>query len=201
MTARITRLLLASRNSKKLQELVCIIKPLGIDVVSLLEFPDITETVETGTTFAENAIIKAQAALNATGLPSLADDSGLVVEALGGEPGVYSARFSGPGATDESNNQFLLTKLANVPDNKRNAAFVAVIALALPAGEILIFRGETTGKIIHNPRGVNGFGYDPLFLSDDLGITMAEADIESKNRISHRGRAINKLLEELENLI
>lgn len=201
MTARITRLLLASRNSKKLQELACIIKPLGIDVVSLLEFPDITETVETGTTFAENAIIKAQAALNATGLPSLADDSGLVVEALGGEPGVYSARFSGPGATDESNNQFLLTKLANVPDNKRNAAFVAVIALALPAGEILIFRGETTGKIIHNPRGVNGFGYDPLFLSDDLGITMAEADMESKNRISHRGRAIKKLLEELEKLI
>lgn len=188
------RLVLASHNAKKTAELRAILRPLDIELASLADYPGAEAPEETGLTFEDNTVIKAKAALALTGLPALADDSGLVVDALGGEPGVHSARYAGEDAGDTENNLLLLKRLAGVPSARRQAAFVSVIALALPGGEVKTFRGETRGVILEKARGEGGFGYDPLFLSDDLGATFAEAAAEDKNRVSHRGRALAQLI-------
>lgn len=191
------RLVLASHNAKKTKELREILTPLGITILSLVDFPGAPEPEETGDTFEENAAIKAKSALAFTGIAAIADDSGLEVDALDGAPGVYSARFAGERAGDAANNSLLLEKLADIPDADRTARFVSVIALAEPGGEVVLFRGETEGRILESQRGDAGFGYDPLFLSDDLGITFAEADSVAKNRVSHRGRALARLVDSL----
>ncbi len=190
-------LALASHNAKKAAELKAIIKPLGFSVLTLADFPGAPEPEETGSTFEENAIIKAISAREFTGLPCLADDSGLAVDALGGAPGVYSARFAGENTNDAANNALLLAKLSGLPETLRTARFVSVIALALPGREPFLFRGECEGFILDEPRGEGGFGYDPVFFSRDLGKSFAEASGAEKNRISHRGRALAKLMEVL----
>lgn len=190
----IKRLVLASHNAKKAKELQAILAPLGVGLSTLADFPGAPEPEETGTTFEENAAIKAKSALDFTGLPSIADDSGLMVDALNGAPGVYSARFAGEHAGDAANNRLLLEKMAGVAAAERTARFVSAVALAEPGREIRLFRGETAGRLLESLRGEGGFGYDPLFLSDDLGVTFAEADADAKNRVSHRGRALAQLV-------
>lgn len=184
------RIVLASHNRKKAAELRAILEPLGIRLLSLADFPGAPEPVEDGDSFEANALIKARSALAYTGETALADDSGLMVDALNGGPGVHSARFAGENADDAANNRLLLEKLSGTPSEKRGAKFVSVAAIALPDGESAIFRGETRGVILESPRGAGGFGYDPLFLSLDLGLTFAEADQEAKNLVSHRARAL-----------
>jgi len=188
-------LVLASRNAKKVRELAEILAPVGVRVRPVSDYPGVSEVEETGSSFEENAALKACAVRQATGLAALADDSGLVVDALGGEPGIRSARYAGPGADDAANNRLLLERLASVPEAQRTARFVCAIAYA-PAGggEPVFFRGETGGRMLRAPRGANGFGYDPLFLSDDLGVTFAEAGAGAKHEVSHRGRALAAFL-------
>lgn len=197
MPGVLRRVVLASHNAKKAEELRRILAPTGVELLSLADFPGAPVPEEDGDTFEENAVLKARSALAHCGLAALADDSGLAVDALDGEPGVRSARFAGAGATDADNNALLLRRLAGLPPERRGAAFVSVVALALPGGEVKTYRGETRGRILEEPAGERGFGYDPLFLSDDLGITFAEADADTKNRVSHRGRALAKLLADL----
>lgn len=185
------KIVLASHNTKKAAELRAILASPGCEILTLADFPGAPEPEETGETFEENAIIKAASALAFTGLPSLADDSGLMVDALGGAPGVRSARFSGGG--DKANNTLLLQKLQNTPDDKRTARFVSVVALALPGRAPALFRGECEGVILHEPEGTGGFGYDPLFYSRDLQKSFAAAPASEKNTISHRARALAQL--------
>ncbi len=153
--------------------------------VGVTEFPP-----ETGASYEENALIKAGHVAVASGLPALADDSGLEVEALQGAPGVYTARFGGPGLTDGERMAHLLKKIRNTPNELRKARFVAVIVLATPAGAVHTFSGESAGTVLQGPRGVDGFGYDPIFFSLELGKSFAEASTEEKRRVSHRGRAL-----------
>ena len=182
---------LASRNPGKLAEMREILGELGIRVLSQADVGVDVEPEETGTTFEENARIKAVAVMQACGLPAAADDSGLVVEALGGAPGVYSARYGGALAhTDAERSALLLKNMENV--EHRGAKFVSVIAVAYPDGRIVTARGECCGEIAREQRGTNGFGYDPLFLLPD-GRHMAELSSEEKNAISHRGRALREL--------
>lgn len=191
------RLLIATRNAGKLAEFKAMLAPLGLRTLGLADFPGAPAPEETGDTFEENAVIKAQSAAEYSGIPALADDSGLEVEALNGAPGVRSARFAGAEASDPANNRLLLQKLAGLPPERRRAKFVAVLALAWPGGRTRTFRGEAQGRILSEPRGLGGFGYDPLFFSDDLGMSFAEAEAPAKDGISHRGRALARLLEEL----
>jgi XTP/dITP diphosphohydrolase len=188
-------LLIATRNAGKLAEFKAMPTPLGVRIFGLADFPGAPIPEEIGDSFEENAVAKARSAAKYSGFLSLADDSGLEVEALGGEPGVRSARFAGAGASDLANNQLLLRRLAGIPPEQRLARFVAVLALAWPDGRTRTFRGEARGWILSEPRGLYGFGYDPLFFSDDLGMSFAEAGARAKGRISHRGRALARLLE------
>lgn len=181
----------ATANAHKLKEMREILNRL--ELISEREAGFFEEVEETGATFTENALIKARAVCKATGLPALADDSGLCVEALGGAPGVYSARYSGGGSAE--NRALLLRNMKNVSD--RRAYFACAVALVFPDGRELIAEGKSCGKILHEERGECGFGYDPIFLSDDLGISFAEAEEEAKNSISHRGRALRELLKRL----
>ncbi len=190
------RLVLASNNFGKLRELRAMLSD-RFDVCSMREMGVAMDVEETGTTFEENALIKAQALMDVCGCATLADDSGLCVDALGGRPGVYSARYCGVHGDDEANNQLLLKELENVPE-PRTAHYGAAIALCRPGHEPLIVYGACEGEILRAYRGEGGFGYDPLFYSKDLQMTFAEADAESKNRVSHRARAIQLLLEKLE---
>ncbi len=186
-------IVLASRNPKKVKELRAILAAAGLAGVAVLpvsDFPDARRVEETGPTFAENAALKARSVRDDTGLPALADDSGLVVDALGGAPGIHSARFAGPDATDAANNDLLLRKLAELPEEKRRARFVCTLAFAVPGRETRFFTGETPGVILDVSRGAGGFGYDPLFLSVDLHLTFAEATEAQKASVSHRGRAL-----------
>lgn len=194
------RLVVASHNPKKVRELRTILEPLGIGLVDLGDYPAATPPEETGATFEENALLKARYACGLAGLPALADDSGLEVAALGGAPGVRSARYAGAAADDGQNNRKLLADLSRTPPEKRAARFVSVVALVWPGGESRTWRGETTGRILDSPRGAGGFGYDPLFLSDDLGKAFAEADDAEKNRVSHRGRALAAMAAYLDGL-
>jgi XTP/dITP diphosphohydrolase len=188
-------LLIATGNKGKMKEFAALLAALPIKLYSFNDFPDFIPPPENGKTFAENAVIKATAAMLATGLPTIADDSGLCVEALGCDPGVFSARYAGVGATDADNNAKLLQELAGTPAAGRRAAFRCVIALCCPEGEPLLFNGELNGLILETSAGAGGFGYDPLFMVPEYGKTLAELPLEIKNRISHRGRATAALKE------
>jgi XTP/dITP diphosphohydrolase len=192
-----TRLVVATRNRGKLKEIGKLLEAASLSLLPLSDFPDFPDVEEDGATFEENAIKKALTAAQATGLPALADDSGLVVEALGGRPGVFSARFAGEGSSDDENNAKLLQELAGMPTGERQAAFRCVIALCLPNGECRTFEGELHGIILEERRGSEGFGYDPLFLVPEHGKTLAELSLEVKNTISHRGKALESLREYL----
>ena len=184
-------LLLGTRNPGKVIEIVSILANSDWSFSSLQEFPNVGEAEENFATFAENAIAKAQFYASATGLCALADDSGLEVEALGGAPGVFSARYAGAHASDADRRTLLLSELAKVGESNRRARFVAVVAIATPNGEILnISEGTCSGTITFSPRGTGGFGYDPLFIPDGHTQTFAELPDTIKNQISHRARAL-----------
>ena len=187
---------LASRNAKKLEEMQRILDEHlpGIHVVGLDDVPAYDEPVEDEPTFTGNALIKARAGAAATGLPTLADDSGLCVDALNGMPGVLSARWSGPPKSDLRNNELLLAQLADVPDERRGAHFVCVVACVLPDARELAVEGRMHGRVVRELRGSGGFGYDVLFEADDHpGVTTAELSIADKDAISHRGRALREI--------
>lgn len=184
------RLVVATTNKGKLKEIIELLKGLPVEVRSLADYPSIPEAEETGSTFAENAILKAVHTAHYTGEMTLADDSGLEVDVLGGRPGISSSRYAGPGATDAQRNEKLLRELADVPDQKRTARFMCVAALVSPSEDTQTFDGVCEGIIIHDPRGEQGFGYDPLFYVSEHGKTMAELSPEVKNRISHRAKAM-----------
>jgi len=190
----VKRLVLASGNPGKLRELSAMLADFGYDLHAQSEF-GVGEVAETGTTFVENAIIKARHAAAETGLPALADDSGIEVDALDGAPGVYSARFAGENASDEDNNALLVEKLRGVPAAERTARYRAVIVLLRHAADAspLICEGSWEGLIRLEPAGSGGFGYDPYFYLPERGCTSAELGAEEKNRLSHRGRAIEEL--------
>lgn len=200
-------LLLATRNGGKVRELRAMLAPLGVQVLGLGDLPPVPPVVEDGDTFVDNACKKARQTAEATGMAVLADDSGLCVDALDGRPGVYSARFAGPEATDADNNAKLLAALDGTPEPQRTARFVAVLALQVPPAvaslpwwarldglPCMTFRGEVEGRIVAAPRGEGGFGYDPLFVADGQTLTMAELTPGAKHAISHRGRAVALLL-------
>jgi len=186
---------MASRNSHKCREAAEILAPFGIALLSLDAFPGAPEPPEDRDTFEGNAIQKAESARDFTRLAAIADDSGIVVDALEGAPGVHSAYFAGPGRSDDDNNRLLVERLADVPDDRRTAAYICVIALVELDGTVRTFTGETRGRILRSPRGSGGFGYDPFFLSDELGVTFAEAPAGEKHAVSHRGRALRALAE------
>lgn len=188
------KLVLASKNPGKLKELQEILGSLGVEVLLESQVGLDLEVEETGTTFAENAFLKADAVMRASGLPAIADDSGLVVDALDGAPGVYSARFGGK-ESDGERTALLLEKLEGVPEEKRTARFVSAIACCLPDGRTITADGSCEGVIADAPRGQGGFGYDPVFLVPPLGRTFAELSAEEKNRISHRGSALRAFAE------
>jgi len=190
----VTRVVLATRNQGKVRELQAMLEGKNIEVLGLDRFPEIGEIEETGSTFEENARIKAKAVSEATGLITLADDSGLVVDALGGEPGVRSARYSGEGATDASNNEKLLAAMKDVPPGKRGCKFISCVVVHAPDGHELVFHGVWFGQVAEAPRGGNGFGYDPLFIDPELKLSAAEMTPEQKNERSHRGRAVRELI-------
>jgi XTP/dITP diphosphohydrolase len=199
----VTTILLASRNAKKLKELRRVVAAAGItglEVVGLDDVPGYTELPEDGATFEDNALIKARTGAAATGLPTLADDSGISVDALNGMPGVLSARWSGTHGDDAANNALLLAQLSDVPDDRRGAAFVSACALVRPDGTDTVVRGEWRGTMAREAHGTNGFGYDPLFLpADDLaaGRSSAELSAEEKDALSHRGKALAALVPDL----
>jgi XTP/dITP diphosphohydrolase len=189
------RLVLATANQHKLIELTRILAAGHVDVTlaSLTEFPGAPEVAETGATFAENALLKARAIAEFTGLPAVADDSGLCADALNGMPGVLSARWSGRHGDDAANLRLLLAQLADVADERRGAQFVCAAALVLPGGREHVSEGVVRGSLIREPRGQNGFGYDPIFVPESASITTAEMDSADKDRISHRGKALRGL--------
>ena len=188
----------ASRNQHKISEIEAITKKFGMKVISRDEAGlDKREIEEDGRTFEENSFKKADAIMKMSGQITIADDSGLEVEYLGGEPGIFSARFAGENCDDEKNNIKLLTMLEGVPYSDRKARFVSVITMVYPDGETLVARGECSGHIIDFPAGDNGFGYDPLFRPDGYDGTFAQLGHEVKNKISHRALAVGKLVEYL----
>lgn len=191
------RVFLATTNPGKLRELQRGLEPLGWELLTPNDLPYVPPA-ETGMTFEDNAMLKAASAARQTGLPSLADDSGLEVDALGGEPGVYSARYGGF-KRDVERNLYLLERLKHVPPEERTARFVAVLVLAYPDGHLEVYRGETKGLILEAPRGNLGFGYDPLFYVPEAGRTFAEMLPDEKARYSHRGKALRALLEAWKN--
>ncbi len=181
------RLLVATRNAHKLAEIRGLLP--GVEIVGTDAFPDVPDPEETGATFEANATLKAEAWRDATGLPALADDSGLEVEALGGAPGVLSARYAGAHGDTAANNAKLLRALEGVPAERRGARFVCALALALPGGTTRTLRGECRGRIVEAGRGAGGFGYDPLFVPEGEALTFGELPAETKARLSHRARA------------
>ncbi len=191
------KIIIASNNAGKLREFQAILKPFGLEVISQREAGFVQDVEETGTTFAENAAIKAQAVHAAMHCPVIADDSGLMVDALDGAPGVYSHRFAGEDATDADRNAKLLQELDGVPTEKRTARFVCALCYLDADGTAQAFSGVCEGVIGTEPRGENGFGYDPLFYVN--GTSMAEMTEAEKNQISHRGRALEQLKEYFEN--
>jgi XTP/dITP diphosphohydrolase len=191
-------IVLASRNRKKTQEVAEILAPHGFHVVPVTDFPTAPEVDEDGTTFAENAAKKAREIAVHLRQWVIGEDSGLQVDALSGAPGIYSARFSGPGATDELNNQKLIHELRNVPDEKRGAGYVCSVALSDPEGQIRIAcEGTCRGRILHAPSGAGGFGYDPWFLIPEYHQTFGQLSPIVKHRISHRAKAFAKFLPRL----
>lgn len=190
-------LIIATHNEGKKRELINTLSSLAYKIYSLKDFPELPEVEETGSTFKENAVLKAETISRLTGELTLADDSGLEVFYLGGKPGVHSARFAGEDATDEQNNTLLLKLMGNVPHPQRKARFVCVMAVAAPGIKTITVEGSCEGFLATLPRGNQGFGYDPLFIYGDGNKTFAEMDMEAKSRISHRGRALQKIREVL----
>ncbi len=190
------KFIIATNNAKKLKELERILKPLGIDAVTAKEAGIILDDVdETGETFAENAYLKAKSAFDKTGLPAVADDSGLCVDALGGKPGIYSARYGGENATDEDKNKKIISEMKDIPLKNRTAHFSCAICCILPDGSKIQVEGICNGTIGYEPVGDGGFGYDPIFMCGDK--SYAQLTAEEKDAISHRGQALVKLQTEL----
>jgi XTP/dITP diphosphohydrolase len=190
------KLLLATRNQGKIVEFRRILDALApgeIELVGLDQFPDLHDVDETGTTFQENALLKAREMSEATGLPAIADDSGLCVDALNGDPGIYSARWAGEHGNDRANLEKVLDQLKDVPDEKRTGYFICVAALYLPSGFTHCEEGRFLGKILRSPVGENGFGYDPIFQPDGLSISSAQMSAEEKDAMSHRGKALRAI--------
>lgn len=192
-----TRLLLATRNTKKLAELQRILDgalgPHRVQLIGLTEVPEYHEVPETGLTFGENALMKAREGCNYTGLPTVADDSGIAVDALNGMPGVFSARWAGRHGDDRANLELVLAQIADLPDEHRGASFVCAAALVLPDGKEHLVDGRQVGRLLRAPRGEGGFGYDPIFVADGQTRTNAELTPEEKDAISHRGKAMRAL--------
>jgi XTP/dITP diphosphohydrolase len=200
------KLILATRNQHKIEEVKRILSENNVatqklEILTLRDFPNVPEVEETGKTMKENAILKAVAVYNATGIPALADDSGLEVDALNGAPGVVSARFAGPGCTYKDNNVKLLCFLKGIPEDKRGATFRCVVVLALSQDDIRTVEGKVRGIIADKEIGKNGFGYDPVFYYPELGKTFAQLTQEEKNRVSHRGIAFRKAKELIKKLM
>ncbi|MCS7220192.1 MAG: XTP/dITP diphosphatase [Anaerolineae bacterium] len=195
------RLLIATRNQGKLREYRQLLANMPVEITDLDELGITEEVAETGSTFVENAVQKALTYARLSGLWTWADDSGLEVDALGGEPGVHSARFAGLEATDADRYGLLLQRMAHVPPGQRTARFYCVIAIATPEGHVEVAEGRCEGEIALAPRGVHGFGYDPVFYLPDHGCTMAELPLEEKNRISHRARATQAAQRILERML
>ncbi|GAB4390537.1 MAG: XTP/dITP diphosphatase [Thermodesulfovibrionales bacterium] len=193
-------LVAATRNRKKLEEMRRILEGAGVRLMGLDDFPSCPEVEETGATFEENAVAKARAVMAFTGKAAVADDSGLEVDALGGAPGVFSARYAGEGASDRENFEKLLREMAGVPEGRRTARFVCVIALALPGGPVETFRGAVEGTIGRGPEGRTGFGYDPVFYPLGHRRTFAQMEPAEKDSMSHRGRALEGLRRRLAGL-
>ncbi len=200
-----SRVVLATRNEHKVAELreiladVC--AELALEVVGAGDFPDAPDVVEDGVTFEENALLKAQALARHTGLPALADDSGLAVDVMGGAPGIFSARWAGRHGDDRANLELLLAQLADVRDEHRAAAFVCAAVLALPDGTVRSAEGRMPGRVAREPRGENGFGYDPVLVVDGDGRHAAELSPEEKNAVSHRGEAFRAIVPHLRELL
>ncbi|GAA4997711.1 RdgB/HAM1 family non-canonical purine NTP pyrophosphatase [Yinghuangia aomiensis] len=198
-----SRLVLATRNAHKVTELQQILKAAGLDVelVGVTEFPDVADVPETGLTFAANALLKAHAVAKATGLPAIADDSGLCVEALNGMPGIFSARWAGRHGDDRANLDLLLAQLSDIAPEHRAAHFACAAALALPDGTERVVEGRLNGSLTTAPRGTNGFGYDPILQVDGDTRTTAELTPDEKNAISHRGKAFRAIVPVVEELV
>ncbi len=202
---RVTKVVLATRNAHKVVELreilADLVEEIGLEVVGVSEFPDVEDVVEDGVTFAENATLKAVAVARATGLPSIADDSGLAVDVLGGAPGIFSARWAGAHGGDRANVDLLLSQLDDVRDEHRAAGFVCAAVLAMPDGRVFVREGQVRGTLTRAPRGTNGFGYDPILQVDGDTRTLAEYDSDQKNAISHRGKALRALAADLREVL
>ena len=186
------KLLIGTRNKSKKKEMGELLSEIPLQLVSLVDMGIDDEVEEYGQTFEENAILKAEGYGTLSGLLTLADDSGIEVDALGGRPGVFSARYAGLNATDEERNKMLMSELVNVPDNERTARFRCVVALWTPKTGVSTYEGKVEGLITRGPRGNNGFGYDPIFFSEEMGKTLAQIPATRKHRISHRGKAMEK---------
>lgn len=195
------RIVLATNNTHKVAEIRSILAGLPIELLTAADFANFPDPEENGRTLEENARIKAHAVHEATGLWSLADDSGLEIDALDGAPGIYSARFSGPQCSFADNNEKILRLMEKIPDNHRAARFRCVAVLACGDGRIQVFDGIIEGSITRSTRGTGGFGYDPIFFVPGLGRTFAETTAEDKNRLSHRGRAFRKVADHLRTLL
>ncbi|WP_406861165.1 RdgB/HAM1 family non-canonical purine NTP pyrophosphatase [Streptomyces sp. HUAS MG47] len=198
-----TRLILATRNAGKIKELHAILADAGLDheLVGADAYPEIPDVKETGVTFAENALLKAHALARATGLPAVADDSGLCVDVLNGAPGIFSARWAGKHGDDKANLTLLLAQLADIDEAHRGAHFACAAALALPDGTERVVEGRLTGILRHEPVGTNGFGYDPILQPEGHDVTCAQLTPEEKNAISHRGKAFRALVPVVRELV
>ena len=191
------KIILATKNRGKIKDFEKLTDGMNIEVLSILNNIDFPDVVEDGKTFEENSAKKALEIAKYTGIVTVSDDSGLCVDILNGEPGIYSARYSGEDGNDEKNIEKLLENLSDIEKNDRKAHFVSVVSIAFPDGTVKSFRGETQGEILFEKEGNNGFGYDPLFYSYDLGKSFGVATIEEKKNVSHRGRAFEKLKKEV----
>ncbi|MFG2642761.1 RdgB/HAM1 family non-canonical purine NTP pyrophosphatase [Streptomyces sp. NPDC048370] len=198
-----TRLILATRNAGKITELHAILADAGLthDLVGADAYPEVPDTKETGVTFAENALLKAHALARATGLPAVADDSGLCVDVLNGAPGIFSARWAGTHGDDRANLNLLLAQIADIDDAHRGAHFACAAALALPDGTERVVEGRMRGILRHTPIGTNGFGYDPILQPEGHDVTCAQLSPEQKNAISHRGKAFRALVPVVRELV
>ncbi|MEU9996868.1 RdgB/HAM1 family non-canonical purine NTP pyrophosphatase [Streptomyces sp. NPDC050848] len=198
-----TRLILATRNAGKITELHAILADAGLthDLVGADAYPEVPDTKETGVTFAENALLKAHALARATGLPAVADDSGLCVDVLNGAPGIFSARWAGTHGDDRANLNLLLAQIADIDDAHRGAHFACAAALALPDGTERVVEGRMRGLLRHTPIGTNGFGYDPILQPEGYDVTCAQLSPEQKNAISHRGKAFRALVPVVRELV
>ncbi len=200
--SRSKKLFLGTNNRKKIVELVNLLEPRGFEIKVPADFADIHDVVENGSTFLENARLKAASQARHRGLWSIGEDSGLCVPALGGRPGIYSARFAGPGANDQTNYELLLMEMRSLPTGQRRAYYVSTIALSDPAGNMHIeTQGECWGRILTEPKGVGGFGYDPIFEIEEYHQTFAEMGLGVKRAISHRARAFRAFLKRLDEMI